>query len=184
VLFGDYCTIRPGGRTLGFWSNKNGLALMTVADFTALTALNLRNANGSARDFTGTLAANKTAFSSWLLSATATNMAYMLSAQLAATYLDVAHGFTTASVLVDGADDVTAEIAYGNSLLANPIVSGTFAGLNGSVTVAASALRTEQERVKNIFDKINNNGGLGDFIQASAASCGTRTPFSFKSTVN
>jgi hypothetical protein len=121
----------------------------------------------------------KTNFRNWILSASATNMAYMLSAQMAATYLDVAHGFTNAGVIVDGTRDITAEIAYANSLLANPIVGGDFDTQNGSLTVAASALRTEQERVKNIFDKINNNGGLGDFIQADPAACGTRTPFSF-----
>lgn len=163
--FGNVCSIRPGGRTLGFWSNKNGLALITAGNFTALTAFNLRNANGSGRDFTGSLAQNKTAFSNWLLSANASNMAYMLSAQMSATYLDVANGFTDGTVVVDGARTISQEIDYANSLLANPIVGGPFSGQNGSVTIAGSALRTEQERVKNIFDKINNNGSLGDFLQ-------------------
>ena len=169
--FGNVCYVRPGGRTLGFWSNKNGLGLMTAADFATLTALNLRNANGSDRDFTASLASNKTAFNGWLLSANATNMAYMLSAQMAATRMDVDHGFTDPAILVDGAMNVSALIVYGNSLLANPIAGGTFAGQNGSVTVASGALRTEQERVKNIFDKINNNGSLGDFLQGYPNSC-------------
>lgn len=169
--FGNVCYVRPGGRTLGFWSNKNGLGLMTAADFTTLTALNLRNANGSDRDFTASLASNKTAFNAWLLSASATNMAYMLSAQMAATRMDVDHGFTDPAILVDGAMNVAALIVYGNSLLANPIAGGTFAGQNGSVTVGSGALRTEQERVKNIFDKINNNGSLGDFLQGYPNSC-------------
>src|SRR5207249_4529150 len=73
--FHNYCKGPSGGLTLGFWSNKNGQALETAADFVALNALHLRNANGSDRDFTGTLAQNKTALSSWLLSANATNMA-------------------------------------------------------------------------------------------------------------
>ena len=46
------------------------------------TALNLRNANGTNFD-----PSSYNTFRSWLLSATATNMAYMLSAQLAATSL-------------------------------------------------------------------------------------------------
>lgn len=163
--FGNVCKVRPGGRTMGFWSNKNGLALITSGDFTALTGFNLRNANGSARDFTGSLSANKTAYNNWLLSANATNMAYMLSAQMSATYLDVVHGFTDGTFVVDGSRTINEEIAYANSLLANPIVGGPFNGQNGSVTSAAGALRTEQERVKNIFDKINNNGSLGDFLQ-------------------
>lgn len=168
IYFGNVCSRTPGGLTLGFWSNKNGQALETAADFTALTALNLRNANGSDRDFVAALNPNKSALNSWLLSATATNMANMLSAQLAATVLDVAHGFTNGSILVDGTKTVNDEIAYANSLLANPIAAGTFAGQNGSVTVASSALRTEQERVKNILDKINNGGS---FIQPSPDTC-------------
>ena len=151
------CIRTPGGHTLGFWSNKNGQALETSSDFTGLTAFNLRNANGSNRDFTGTLAANKTALNGWLLSANANNMANMLSAQMTATYLSTKHGFTDVNVYVDGTRKVNAEIAYANSLLANPIVGGPFNGQNGSVTIASSALRAEQERVKNILDAINNN---------------------------
>jgi hypothetical protein len=168
IYFGNVCSRTPGGLTLGFWSNKNGQALETAADFTALTALNLRNANGTDRDFTGTLAQNKSALNSWLLSASATNMANMLSAQLAATVLDVRHGFTNGTIPVDGTKTVNDEIAYANSLLANPIVGGTFNGQNGSVTVASSALRTEQDRVKSILDKINNGGS---FIQPSPDTC-------------
>lgn len=174
VYFGNVCTRTPGGLTLGFWSNKNGQALETADDFTALNALNLRNANGTNRDFTDTLAKNKSALSSWLLSATATNMAYMLSAQLAATVLDVRHGVTNGTILVDGTNTVNDVIAAANSLLANPIAGGTFNGQNGSVTVASSALRTEQERLKNILDKINNGGS---FIQPSPDTC---LPLSFR----
>ena len=174
VYFGNVCTRTPGGLTLGFWSNKNGMALETADDFTALNALNLRNANGTNRDFTGSLAQNKSALSSWLLSATATNMAYMLSAQLAATVLDVRHGVTNGTILVDGTNTVNDVIAAANALLANPIAGGTFNGQNGSVTVASSALRTEQERLKNILDKINNGGS---FIQPSPDTC---LPLSFR----
>jgi hypothetical protein len=172
VYFGNVCRVTPGGRTLGFWSNKNGQALETAADFVGLTAMNLRNANGSNRDFTGTLSQNKSALNSWLLSASATNMAYMLSAQLTATYLSVQHGFTNPNVIVDGTKTVADEIASANSLLANPIVGGTFNGQNGSSTAGASALRTEQERVKNILDKINN---VGSFIQPTLTTCPTPT---------
>jgi hypothetical protein len=160
IYFGNVCSRTPGGLTLGFWSNKNGLALVDASDFEYLTALNLRNANGSARDFIDTLNKNKTALSSWLTGANATNMANMLSAQLAATVLDVRHGFTNGTIPVDGTTTVNDLITYANSLLANPIAAGTFAGQNGSVTVASSALRTEQDRVKTILDRINNGGSF------------------------
>jgi hypothetical protein len=161
--FGNVCSVTPGGLTMGFWSNKNGGSLITAADLTALDALNLRNANGTNFDPT-----TVKQFQTWILNATATNMAYMLSAQMAATFLNVQHGFTNGSALVDGFTSVNGEIAYANSLLANPIVGGTFNGLNGGLTIQASALRTEQERVKNIFDKINNGGS---FIQPSQQTC-------------
>ena len=53
VNFGNVCSLTPGGLTIGYWSNKNGQALETAADFTGLTAFCLRNANGTDRDFTG-----------------------------------------------------------------------------------------------------------------------------------
>jgi hypothetical protein len=167
--FGNYCELVPGGQTLGFWSNKNGLALIDMGEAAQLTAFNLRKPNGANADFAfpADFTGKKPAFSLWLLDASAANMANMLSAQLAATYLSVANGFTDPTVIVgldgDGNPmDVNQLIAYANSLLANPIAGGTFGGQNGSVTVGASALRTEQERLKNILDHINNDGG---FIQ-------------------
>src|SRR5205814_1674665 len=116
----------------------------------------------------GTLNKNKSDLNSWLLSASATNAAYMLSAQLAALQLNVNHSVTNPAIVVDGTRTVADEIAYANSLLANPIVGGTFNGQNGSVTVQGSALRTEQNRVQTIINSINNNGG---FVQPSPGTC-------------
>ncbi len=100
VDFGNYCTCGSGGRTLGLWSNPNGkLKLADGAtgmnyEFGILDALNLRTANGG--NFYLNLAnaqdTNYTTFRNWLLGATATNMAYMLSAQLAAMRMDVEAG--------------------------------------------------------------------------------------------
>ena len=160
--FGNYCELTPGGHTLGFWSNKNGQALETAADFTRLNGYNLRNANGTDKDFLGALTANRSALNSWLLGANASNMAYMLSAQMTATDLSVAHSFTDATVYVDGLRNVADEIAYANSLLANPIAGGPFAGQNGGVTILSTPLRAEQGRVKTILDQVNNGAS---FIQ-------------------
>jgi hypothetical protein len=165
VEFGNLCVGAGGGLTLGFWSNKNGQAILTAADFAALTALNLVNANGSVRDFTGSLSANKTALKNWLLAATATNMAYMLSAQLATMDLNVLHGFVSASALIYapgtssanalGFATVGAVMAEGNTLLGSP---------GGNLTVTLSALRSAEEAVKNALDKANNNL---NFVQSS-----------------
>jgi hypothetical protein len=95
VKFGNYCFSAPsGGYTLGFWSNKNGQAILSGYDpqwRTLLNGLGLRNANGSLFQvpMTGSFSNAYTVFRTWLLGANATNMACMLSAQLAATTLDV-----------------------------------------------------------------------------------------------
>lgn len=168
--FGNVCDRHPGGRTMGFWSNKNGQALIGNADLAALaTTYNLRKADGSDFD-----PGSKAAYRSWLLGADAANMAYMLSAQMSATYLNTRYGdtpgstFTDPNFVVDGTRTVTQQIAYANALLANPIASGPFMGMHGGLTVASGALRAEQERVKNILDRVNNNGG---FLQPTQATC-------------
>src|SRR5205823_2315436 len=86
--FGNYCKVPSGGLTLGFWSNKNGQALITGADLCVLNGLHLVNASGATFDpvagcpspTSAQVSAGKTALANWLLSASATNMAYMLSA--------------------------------------------------------------------------------------------------------
>jgi hypothetical protein len=164
VEFGNVCLGAGGGLTLGFWSNPNGQALITAGDLTMLSGLNLRNANGS--DFNPT---TKGQVKTWLLNATATNMAYMLSAQLTAMELNVAHGKVSGSTLIYAPGTSSANslgFATVNDVVAE---ANTELGLHGS-TVAASATRTYQEALKNALDKANNNL---NFVQATAC------PFSF-----
>jgi hypothetical protein len=87
--FGNVCLGPGGGKTLGFWSNKNGEKVITANGGLAIVnALPLVNGSGVyVPDF-----ATHGAFKSWILSATATNMAYMLSAQLAAMKLNATIG--------------------------------------------------------------------------------------------
>src|SRR6266478_9080499 len=87
VAFGNVCTGAGGGLTKGFWSNKNGQAKIndggtSVPELAILSSLNLRNALGANFDPT-----TYTQFKDWISSASATNMAYMLSAQLSAMEL-------------------------------------------------------------------------------------------------
>jgi len=97
--FGNYCFRAPSnGLTLGFWGNKNGEKILGqnpgwVALLNNLACL--RNANGTLHTFS-TFADLKT----WLGSANATNMAYMLSAQLAANVLDEAYNQLSGSTNV------------------------------------------------------------------------------------
>ena len=149
--FGNACTVTvtstPGGKTKGFWRNKNGQKLLTAGDFSELTALNLVNQNGSARNFTGSLATNKSDLKAWLEDSTATNMAYMLSAQMAATVLSINHGFTDPNAAVDA-----------NGTTVQDVIDAANASLGTHpFTKAAGTARTYQKGLKNILDKVNNN---------------------------
>ena len=85
----------------------------------------------------------------WLLAGNARNMAYSLSVQLAATVLNVRHGFTNPTVRVDGTRTVAMLISYADSLLCHDGVTGS-----------GDPNRAEQERVKNILDAINNGASF------------------------
>lgn len=172
--FGNVCLGPGGGLTLGFWSNKNGQALTGAAQLCMLAKLNLANANGNSYDpispscpslTASQLSAAKTSFRNWILSANATNMAYMLSAQLAAMELNVNTGGVLGTTLVyapgapsanaAGFETITQLMTDANTLLLSP----------GNYTVGASALRSTEEAVKNALDKANNNL---NFVQATA----------------
>jgi hypothetical protein len=164
VEFGNVCVGAGGGLTIGFWSNRNGQALLGAGDLALLVSLNLRNANGTDFD-----PATNTAFKNWLLSANATNMAYMLSAQLAAMEMNVFNGFVNGNALIYAPGAVGANslgFISVNDLMAE---ANTELGVHG-LTVAASPERTYQEALKNALDKGNNNL---NFVQSSPC------PFSF-----
>jgi len=155
VTFGNVCTGAGGGLTLGYWSNRNGQATMTTYNMNnqlgMLAGLNLRNANGSNFD-----PSNYTAFKNWLLSATATNMAYMLSAQLASMELNVstAKVSSTALVYAPGANTANSSgFALVGALMSE---ANTELGAHGS-TLAGSAFRNYQELLKTALDSANNN---------------------------
>ena len=175
ISFGNVCLGPGGGLTLGFWSNKNGQALINAADLTALRDnFKLRNADGS--EFNPTTNAQVRTF---LLGANATNMANMLSAQLIAMYLNVAHGGVNGgallfagsnpsgcSVPVNGAGFITV-----NALIAD---AASELAANGLV-LAGNPERTCMEFKKNALDKGNNNL---NFVQPPG-SCPVPTVFTY-----
>ena len=116
-----------------------------------MNASNLKNANGSS--FTvpaGKFSDAYKAFRTWILNATATNMSYMLSAQLAATQLDIAYNGLNGSNLVLDPDGTWKSI---NEVVAEAIA---FLATHGNTT-AAGPDRELAEKYKNIFDGLNNN---------------------------
>jgi hypothetical protein len=170
VTFGNLCTGAGGGLTLGFWSNKNGAKALSAnggAVLSGVLALNLRKADG------GLLGSVSLAtFQSWLLSANATNMANMLSAQLAAMKANVLNGNVNGTSLIYAPGTTSANglgFATVNAIIAE---ANAELGLHGLTTSGGlqSAFRSYQEALKNALDKANNNL---NFVQ------GTPCPFSF-----
>ncbi|CAN5593686.1 hypothetical protein BH23PSE2_BH23PSE2_04050 [soil metagenome] len=145
VAFGNYCTIPSNGRTLGFWSNKNGQALIGGDDRAMLNALNLRKKDGT--DF---VASSNSVFRTWLLAGDAVNMAYMLSVQLSAMALNVHNGF------VDGGGFYVPAGMTINQLMAAADASLLMHG----VTLAGHPQRAYQESLKNWLDALNNGAGV------------------------
>jgi hypothetical protein len=124
--FGNYCFSAPsGGFTLGYWTNKNGEKALNGLPVKAggipcwVGALNsmacFRNANGTIHTFT-----NYADLKTWLSGATATNMAYMLSAQLASNVLSglVSGGLSGSTVVV-----VPGKVTTGNNVCIVPFLS-------------------------------------------------------------
>lgn len=160
VQFGNLCIGSGGGLTLGFWSNKNGQSLIGSTDLGMLTALNLRNLNGTAFD-----PASNTAFKNWILAAKAENMANMLSAQLAAMELNVFNGKVNGSSLVWLGDYDYEAYDFDQVTTINDLMAAADASLavNGN-TPSGNPDRAYQEFLKTALDDANNNK---TFVQAS-----------------
>lgn len=157
VSFGNVC-IGPatGGRSIGYWTNKNGQADMNRIGMTyALTHLGLTvDAKGNFVTF-----ATYKAFQTWLKNATATNMANMLSAQKVALKLAVLTGTLS---LTDHVYAPGAPVEWG----ANPagfiaigdLLSFTETELSLNPYVRSGiSLRTQQEALKNALENIDVN---------------------------
>ena len=155
--FGNVCIgCNGGGHTLGYWSNKNGQNSFNSIPgaLAALSGLNLVKADGTAFD-----PASYAALKTWLLNATATNMAYMLSAQLAAMKLNVLADGAGLPGFVDGD-----ALVYAPGLLATDFISisDLIAAADASLladgyTPAGDGNRSMQEKIKNALDDANNN---------------------------
>jgi hypothetical protein len=139
---GGDCTQLTGALTLGYYSNKNGQKTVTADDLSMLAGLNLVDAGGNG--FNPTTAAQ---LKTWLLNATAKNMSYMLSAQLATLELNVAH--------VVGADK---EVCEANNETIGDIANdaNTYLGAHSSV-LGGDVNRPSGDALETLIDEINNN---------------------------
>jgi hypothetical protein len=169
--FGNVCLGAGGGRTLGFWSNKNGERIFTshlASNLALLQGLCLRNANGSNFD-----PANYGQFRTWLLRATATNMAYMLSAQLAAMELNVANGLVSGSSLAYAPDTNSANGA-GFATISDLMTEANAALCTYGLVLDGHPQRSYLEALKDALDDGNNNL---NFVQSGPEACPFDTPY-------
>ena len=153
LYFGNVCKWAPGGRTPGFWHNRNGQAIITVDDLAALRDLNLVNEDGSPFDPTAT-----EQVAVWILAVAGQNMAYKLSSFVAVDTLNIRHGLTDPGVSAEG-QTAPYWLDHANALL----------GQDGDTPPGDEPMRSQQESAKNILDQVAN--GLS-FIQPDGARCG------------
>ncbi len=151
VTFGNVCVGEGGGLTKGFWTNRNGQALIDASDLDALVALHLVDYYGDAFD-----PVTKEEVKEWLKNAEAVNMAYMLSAQLAAMELNVLNGF------VDGSALIYAPSANSSNDAGFASVSDIIAEADAELelhptTWAGDAWRDYQKSLKDALDDANND---------------------------
>ena len=160
VSFGALCLGPGGGKTLGFWSNKNGMTFAT-ASLARLRELNLVGADGAPFD-----PGSYSQYRSWLLSANATSMSYMLSAQLTAMALNLWSGGVSSATLVDAPGTASANpLGYARI---GDLIGEANAELAGfPVTFSNSPRRAYQEALKNALDRANNNFS---FVQSTACA--------------
>lgn len=157
VEFGNLCLGPGGGHTLGFWSNKNGQATMNdggslVPELNLLDSKCLRNASGTDTNFAG----NYTTFRNWLLNATATNMSYMLSAQLAAMELNIEAGYVVPGALIYAPGTNSAN-GLGFATVGAVVAEAEAELCLHATAFAGDPNRSYQEALKNALDKANNN---------------------------
>ncbi|MBW6468781.1 MAG: hypothetical protein K0B85_06445 [Coriobacteriia bacterium] len=147
-LFGNVCeATAEGGKTLGWWSNKNGAKALAGTEWDDFVAeYGIIDKDGAADDFE-----TYNAFRAWLLGANAQNMTQMLQVQMVVTNLNIDVG--DADYTGYGVIGWDAEFISIVDLLAE---AAQFVADNPDTTAAGPA-RDQAEFYKNIFDGLNNN---------------------------
>jgi hypothetical protein len=168
LYFGNVCVGAGGGLTLGYWSNKNGGSILSAksnAILTQVLALKLRKADGTKLG-----SVSLATFQKFLTDATATNMANMLSAQLAAMKANVLSGGVKGSALIYAPGTNSAN-SFGFATVddvmteANALLEA--GGVTKLVILDGNPLRPRALALKNALDNGNNNR---NFVQAQPCS--------------
>ena len=151
VRLGNVCVGKVGApEGTGFWTNKNGQALVETDDLTLLAGLNLRNPDGS--DFNP---ANSSALANWL-KLSSSNMAYNLSVQLAVMALNVQNGKVNGNTPLSAAGATSANAAGFATVNALKAEANTEVGAH-PLTTAAGTIRTYQTALRDVLQGGNEN---------------------------
>jgi hypothetical protein len=147
------------GKSMGFWTNKNGQALIKLPWAAGLNALAPyaaftpypKEPSGSTPFNTGNLSKFKSQVKNYILNANATDMRYMLAAQLLATELSLG----TRGGCLEPFEEVWLD---DGDLVFEPGEAVTIGSImDNAITQWQTGTRATQEAVKNLLDKINNN---------------------------
>ncbi len=145
--FGSASAMLPcRGHTIGYWGNCHGLWLVHCFNLLpTLPTLGIVNHCGQRVAFS-----SLTGFRNWLRNATATNMAYMLSAQLVAMHCNVAVGFVHPLCVVRSS-------SLGNITIAELMQRSVISLQAHPFTPSGHPQRAAQSALKNALDNANNN---------------------------
>lgn len=156
VVFGNVCLGEGGANEAAYWVSRDSWALIAPGDLTFLSSLYLRNANGT--DFNP---ATTKALSNWLAKATNTNMAYPLSAQLAAMELNVRHANVNGSAMVYAPALLPYSTAGLNSagfISVNDLMTAAAGEIQAhSLTTSGNPYRAVQQSLRDSLEDANNN---------------------------
>ena len=148
IVFGNVCVPREDGRTIGFWTNKNGQALILDSHVSMFNDVpffkNKWYDFGKFKD--------KTAIANYFKNANAEDMKYMLSAQTIAMMLNVNKNFVSANACV---------LAPGVVGVDDDDVITVGALIKAAEEALKNGNRQSQEAVKNALDNANNNLKIG-----------------------
>jgi DNA-binding beta-propeller fold protein YncE len=161
VRFGNVCVGAGGALGKGFWRNKNGQALFGSDDLASMVSLNLRNANGSTFD-----PSSYSVFNSWLQGSSSKNVAYDLSAQLAAMRLNVLNGKVSGSSLISAPGTASANAAGFATVSDLMNEANAELGLHG-LTTSGSPFRAYQSTLRDALTNANDNK---TFVQPAPCS--------------
>lgn len=134
------------GHTPGYWRNKHGCAYVL-----ANNGLAKLNALGCLRDEAGALVgfSDIKEYKAFLKNGKATNMAYMLSVQFTAMFLNVDRGFVSPYCMV--------QTPTGRVSIADVLKAACDSLRAHGLTKSGHPERDAQEYLKNILDAANNN---------------------------